>query len=74
MTTLNRAQDIPDVYHTVEQAMAPAAPVEERTSVILRMREGIFKSSVVVGYPKVCPEPLETKRKEGILISLSLYL
>lgn len=66
MTSLNRSQDIPQVYEAVEKTVYADDKDKqdtEKSKVLLRMREGIFKSFVIIGYPKVrkgsgCMDPL----------------
>ena len=56
MTSLNRSQDIPQIYQAVEKAVYTDDKDKqdvEKSKVLLRMREGIFKSFVIIGYPKV---------------------
>lgn len=67
MTSLNRPQDIPQVYKAVEKKLeaAPASEQEsEKTRVIMRMREAIFKTFVLIGYPKVTQKNDEQWREE----------
>ncbi|KAJ8652083.1 hypothetical protein O0I10_012314 [Lichtheimia ornata] len=56
MTSLNRSQDIPQVYEAVEKTVYADDKDKqdtEKSKVLLRMREGIFKSFVIIGYPKI---------------------
>ncbi|KAI9495557.1 AhpD-like protein [Zychaea mexicana] len=50
MSTLNHAQDIPTIYQTVEKNIQQQ---EEKVRVMMRLREGIFKTFAIVGYPRV---------------------
>ena len=50
MSTLNHAQDIPTVYKAATQSIQQQ---EEKVQVMMRLREGIFKTFAIVGYPRV---------------------
>ncbi|KAI7850424.1 AhpD-like protein [Circinella umbellata] len=50
MSTLNHAQDIPTVYKVATQSIQQQ---EEKVQVMMRLREGIFKTFAIVGYPRV---------------------
>ncbi|KAI8144540.1 AhpD-like protein [Fennellomyces sp. T-0311] len=50
LSTMNKAQDIPTVYKTVEQSVPEK---EDQVQVMMRLREGIFKTFAIVGYPRV---------------------
>lgn len=54
MTTLNQPQDISQVYHQVVQTTNTFGNNEEaHKTFVLRMKEGILKSSPIIGIPKV---------------------
>ncbi|KAI9320768.1 hypothetical protein BX666DRAFT_2024386 [Dichotomocladium elegans] len=56
MTSLNRPKDVPRIYEAVEKSIQEGKKDDmttEKSKVLMRMREGIFKSFVIIGYPKV---------------------
>ncbi|ORZ16932.1 hypothetical protein BCR42DRAFT_413530 [Absidia repens] len=50
ITTLNYPQDISQLYQQVNLSVTN---MKDRETLILRLKEGIFKSSAIVGIPKV---------------------
>lgn len=69
LTSMNRSQDIPQVYKAVEENLqtAPVSDqVSEKTQVLMRMREAIFKTFVLIGYPKVTITMMEDLEKRDI--------
>ncbi|KAI8335308.1 hypothetical protein BC941DRAFT_355186 [Chlamydoabsidia padenii] len=50
ITTLNQPQDIPQLY---KQATTDIKSQTEQETLVLRLKEGIFKSSPIIGLPKV---------------------
>ncbi|CAO3609052.1 unnamed protein product [Cunninghamella echinulata] len=54
MTTLNQPKNLSQLYHQVIQTTSTLQTnEEEHTAFVLRMKEGLLKSSPIIGIPKV---------------------
>lgn len=49
----NRPEGVPEVFRYVLQELPPASELADRRMIAGKLREAIFKSGLISGYPKV---------------------